>query len=75
MQMAPNLKNAARVVEHPVKCQTQFIQIEAGGVAQGVKKADIHTRSLSQTRLAQAGKRRNFPATFQGNRSAIRFTG
>lgn len=49
MEMLSNFKNAARVGKHPVDCQTQFIKLQAGSHAQGVKKARVHIASLLQS--------------------------
>ena len=37
VQRAANLKDAAGIAEHLVEGQAQFIQVEAGGIVQGVK--------------------------------------
>lgn len=74
MQMAADFKNPMRVTEQLVNCQTQFIEIQAGRIAQGIKKASIHLSSLSQA-LPHPGNRRNRSVTFHGSRSATRLTG
>lgn len=74
MQMAADFENPVRVTEQLVNCQAQFIEVEAGRVAQGIKKASIHPVSLSQT-LPHSGNKRNRSATFHGNKSAMRLTG
>jgi hypothetical protein len=48
VQMTAHVEHAARVGQHLVECQAQFIQVEAGCVTQGVKKAGVHPAILTR---------------------------
>lgn len=45
-KMTAHLEDALRIGKHLVEGQAQFIQVEAGCVAKGVKKAGVNATSL-----------------------------